>query len=205
CCQCLGNKLQPGRFAMRWTFYLLLSTTVVAHQQPQFPGQNAQQPPEVHHQNQQYRQPAPAHPNTPSAHAQEFGGQQAHDAAHIKEHLDGKVDPTANMTPEQLQFHYFNMHDLDKNGKLDGIELIKAITHFHAENPGPAHQGSNMPPPLPSEVELEQMIDSILREDDFDSDGYIDYGEFLKAQKQRDEQARSHQQQQQQPPPPPPR
>uniref|UniRef100_A0A914R871 EF-hand domain-containing protein n=1 Tax=Parascaris equorum TaxID=6256 RepID=A0A914R871_PAREQ len=54
---------------------------------------------------------------------------------HIKEHLDGKVDPTANMTPEQLQFHYFNMHDLDKNGKLDGIELIKAITHFHAGLP----------------------------------------------------------------------
>lgn len=24
------------------------------------------------------------------------------------------------------------MHDLDKNGKLDGVELIKAITHFHA-------------------------------------------------------------------------
>lgn len=50
---------------------------------------------------------------------------------HIKEHLEGKVDPTAHMTPEQLQFHYFNMHDLDKNGKLDGVELIKAITHFH--------------------------------------------------------------------------
>jgi len=50
---------------------------------------------------------------------------------HIKEHLEGKVDPTANMTPEQLQFHYFNMHDLDRNGRLDGIELIKAITHFH--------------------------------------------------------------------------
>ncbi|EPB71699.1 hypothetical protein ANCCEY_09218 [Ancylostoma ceylanicum] len=141
--------------------------------------------------------------------------------SHIKEHLDGKVDPTANMTPEQLQFHYFNMHDLDKNGKLDGVELIKAITHFHAavncifeamqlvisftklcetlnnlelvirankgvdrfdllqvvmhtnlhiyvsklftENPGPQHQNTNQPPPLPSEIELESMIDSILR------------------------------------------
>lgn len=82
--------------------------------------------------------------------------------------MDGKVDPTANMTPEQLQFHYFNMHDLDKNGKLDGVELIKAITHFHAENPGPQHTQNNananhQPPPLPSEVELETMIDSILK------------------------------------------
>jgi Ca2+-binding EF-hand superfamily protein len=115
--------------------------------------------------------------------------------------LEGKVDPTANMTPEQLQFHYFNMHDLDKNGRLDGIELIKAITHFHQENPTNQHKDNNLPPPLPSEIELEQMIDSILREDDFNSDGFIDYGEFLRAQKQREEQARLHQQQNQQPPP----
>ena len=53
------------------------------------------------------------------------------DFRHIKEHLEGKVDATSNMTPEQLQFHYFNMHDLDRNGRLDGVELIKAITHFH--------------------------------------------------------------------------
>jgi hypothetical protein len=45
------------------------------------------------------------------------------------------------------------------------------------------------------------MIDSILKEDDFNSDGFIDYGEFLRAQKQREEQARLHHQQGQQPPP----
>ncbi|KHJ84182.1 hypothetical protein OESDEN_16108, partial [Oesophagostomum dentatum] len=127
-----------------------------------------QQPPQQ--QQGQHQQPQAAQQVPP---AQQFGGEQAKDEHHIKEHLDGKVDPTANMTPEQLQFHYFNMHDLDKNGKLDGIELIKAITHFHAENPGPQHQGA--PPPLPSEVELENMIDSILRDDDFNSDGFIDY------------------------------
>lgn len=50
---------------------------------------------------------------------------------HIKEHLEGKVDPTVNMTQEQLQFHYFKIHDRDNDGCLDGTELIKAITHFH--------------------------------------------------------------------------
>ncbi|CAI4223280.1 unnamed protein product [Auanema sp. JU1783] len=155
-----------------------------AHQQASFPG-SQQNDPNVHHQQQPAQQVPPA----------QFGGEQAKDEHHIKEHLDGKVDPTANMTPEQLQFHYFNMHDLDKNGRLDGIELIKAITHFHSENPSPQHQGSNQPPPLPSEVELESMIDSILKDDDFDADGFIDYGEFLKAQKMREEQAARHQQQ----------
>lgn len=37
------------------------------------------------------------------------------------------------------------------------------------------------------------MIDSILRDDDFNGDGFIDYGEFLKAQKVREDQARAHQ------------
>uniref|UniRef100_A0AC35UCZ8 Multiple coagulation factor deficiency protein 2 n=1 Tax=Rhabditophanes sp. KR3021 TaxID=114890 RepID=A0AC35UCZ8_9BILA len=143
---------------------------------------NPNQMPGTGHQNQ-----AQQHNNM-----EQFGGQAAQDSAHIKEHLDGKVDPTANMTPEQLQFHYFNMHDLDKNGKLDGVELIKAITHFHHENPAPNHD-ANVPPPLPSELELEQMIDSILNEDDFNGDGLIDYGEFLKAQQHRDAQHRANQ------------
>ena len=35
------------------------------------------------------------------------------------------------------------------------------------------------------------------RDDDFNGDGFIDYGEFLKAQKIREEQARAHQAQMQ--------
>lgn len=170
--------------------------SVKSHQAPAFPD-GQQDKLQAHHQQD-------PHQEQKGAGQAQFGGEQVKDEGHIKEHLEGKVDPTAHMTPEQLQFHYFTMHDLDKNGRLDGIELIKAITHFHQENPGPGHQGASVPPPLPSEAELEHMIDSILREDDFNGDGYIDYGEFLKAQKQREEQARAHQQQQQSSPPPPP-
>lgn len=78
-----------------------------------------------------HNQPPPAQGSQQAQNPQQFGGEAVRDEGHIKEHLEGKVDPTAHMTPEQLQFHYFNMHDLDKNGKLDGVELIKAITHFH--------------------------------------------------------------------------
>uniref|UniRef100_A0AC35G705 EF-hand domain-containing protein n=1 Tax=Panagrolaimus sp. PS1159 TaxID=55785 RepID=A0AC35G705_9BILA len=181
---------------------LALCGCISAHQSPSFPGANAQQPPQAHHQGHaqqaQQHQPPPAHPNTPPVQQQQFGGDAAKDDQHIKEHLEGKVDQTASMTPEQLQFHYFNMHDLDRNGRLDGVELIKAITHFHQENPGPQHQNPpGQPPPLPSELELEQMIDSILREDDYNGDGFIDYGEFLRAQRAREDAARAHQAQMQ--------
>lgn len=183
------NQVFLDRFLKRMHYlgYLLLLPSLVAHQASQFPGQDANNIPQGQHQ-----QPAPSHQVPPPP--PKFGGEEAKDEHHIKEHLDGKVDPTANMTPEQLQFHYFNMHDLDKNGKLDGVELIKAITHFHVENP--SHQ--NQQPVLPSESELESMIDSILRDDDFNSDGYIDYAEFLKAQKMREDHARAQMQQQQQ-------
>ncbi len=51
---------------------------------------------------------------------------------HIKSHLEGEVEvDESQMTAEQLQFHYFTMHDLNKDSKLDGLELIKAITHWH--------------------------------------------------------------------------
>ena len=35
------------------------------------------------------------------------------------------------MTDEELQFHYFKLHDYDNNNMLDGTELISAMTHFH--------------------------------------------------------------------------
>ena len=51
---------------------------------------------------------------------------------HIKEHLKDVVEkPKEDMTDEELEFHYFKLHDYDSNNKLDGTEITKAITHFH--------------------------------------------------------------------------
>uniref|UniRef100_A0A915PVY9 EF-hand domain-containing protein n=1 Tax=Setaria digitata TaxID=48799 RepID=A0A915PVY9_9BILA len=184
-------------------FVLVSVSLISAHQAPSFPGQDAHKPPEViilfsflivimskiYHQGQMHQQPSPAQPSTPPQGAREFGGEQMKNVEHIKEHLDGKLDPTANMTPEQLQFHYFNMHDVDRNGLLDGIELIKAITHFHEENRN-SRQGAAQPPPVLTEIEIERMLDPIFDSDDLNGDGFISYPEFSKAQKQRDEQMR---------------
>lgn len=37
------------------------------------------------------------------------------------------------MSPQELQLHYFKMHDYDGNSLLDGLELSTAITHVHKE------------------------------------------------------------------------
>ncbi|KAL6069401.1 hypothetical protein STEG23_021095, partial [Scotinomys teguina] len=57
-----------------------------------------------------------------------------HDQEHIMEHLEGVIDkPENEMSPQELQLHYFKMHDYDGNSLLDGLELSTAITHVHKE------------------------------------------------------------------------
>ena len=102
-------------------------------------------------------------------------------SSHIKEHLkdvtDVKQEP---MSDEDLQFHYFKLHDYDDNNKLDGIELGNAMTHFHEED---GKEDST----LYTDEQLGSMIDQILEEDDTNKDGYIDYTEFVGAQKRVDD------------------
>ncbi|MEQ2232170.1 Multiple coagulation factor deficiency protein 2 [Ilyodon furcidens] len=97
------------------------------------------------------------------------------DKDHIMEHLEGVIDkPEKDMTPQELQLHYFKMHDYDGNNLLDGLELATAITHVHKEEQGEHSQ------PM-KEDELITLIDDVLRDDDKNNDGYIDYAEFAKS------------------------
>ncbi|XP_044147563.1 multiple coagulation factor deficiency protein 2 [Bufo gargarizans] len=104
-----------------------------------------------------------------------FDKNVVHDKDHIMEHLDGVVQkPETEMSPQELQLHYFKMHDYDGNNLLDGLELATAISHVHKE-------GNDDQTQTLSEDELIVMIDGVLRDDDFNNDGYIDYAEFAKS------------------------
>ncbi|KAM4591982.1 multiple coagulation factor deficiency protein 2 [Odontesthes bonariensis] len=97
------------------------------------------------------------------------------DKDHIMEHLEGVIDkPEKEMTPQELQLHYFKMHDYDGNNLLDGLELATAITHVHREERGEHSQ------PM-KEEELMALIDDVLKDDDKNNDGYIDYAEFARS------------------------
>ncbi|KAF8774280.1 Multiple coagulation factor deficiency protein like [Argiope bruennichi] len=111
------------------------------------------------------------------------------DREHIKEHLQGVVNQpdVSKMSEEELQFHYFKMHDNDDNNKLDGCELIKSVLHWHVEESNA--MGANAPEQGTTKIfqdnELALMIDPILDMDDKNKDGFIDYPEFVNAQKSR--------------------
>ncbi|KAG7229885.1 hypothetical protein INR49_009602 [Caranx melampygus] len=98
------------------------------------------------------------------------------DKDHIMEHLEGVIDkPEKDMTPQELQLHYFKMHDYDGNNLLDGLELATAITHVHKE------VGERREQPANQRGGTDSLIDDVLRDDDKNNDGYIDYAEFAKS------------------------
>uniref|UniRef100_A0A1I7XI18 EF-hand domain-containing protein n=1 Tax=Heterorhabditis bacteriophora TaxID=37862 RepID=A0A1I7XI18_HETBA len=73
------------------------------------------------------------------------------------------------------------MHDLDKDNRIDGTEILKALTHDHdhetvkVQSIGPGISIDN-------EDEMITMIDAVLVDLDLNADGYIDYSEYLKKQ-----------------------
>ncbi|XP_035783063.1 nuclear transcription factor Y subunit beta-like isoform X2 [Anopheles albimanus] len=171
------------------------------YQQQQQQQQQFQQPPpqqQQHHQQQpQYQQQ-----QQQQQHQQQFQQQQPHgdhgqqqvlhtgnlqqEKQHIAEHMDVPID-TSKMSEQELQFHYFKMHDSDNNNKLDGCELIKSLIHWHDnkdehhEEPENHNEGStkNHDDAAPYNDEtLQSLVDPILEMMDKDKDGYITYSEY---------------------------
>lgn len=103
----------------------------------------------------------------------------AQEKAHIAEHMEVPID-TNKMTDQELQFHYFKMHDADNNNKLDGCELIKSLIHWHEQSKD--HNTPNAENKIFKDEELVTLIDPILAVDDMNKDGFIDYPEFIQAQ-----------------------
>ncbi|KAH7642089.1 ef-hand domain containing protein [Dermatophagoides farinae] len=170
----------------------------VYHQQP--PPQQQYQQQQIPIQQQQQQQQQQVVYQTPGQipHYQQVpqAGQNVlhddsriHDKEHLKEHLHEALSDqdVSKMSEEELQFHYFKMHDNDNNNMLDGSELIKSLIHWHVEES--RHLGKNASPhgttKIFTDTELEQMIDPILQMDDKNNDGFIDYPEFVAAQKNR--------------------
>ena len=125
-----------------------------------------------------------------------------HIREHMKEHMP-EADELKLDDAEAMEFHYFKLHDYDNNNKLDGLELAAAMTHYHEDGEGSEEtlrvrvsvcvcvcvcdcvyivcvcaQNIDI-----SDDELSNLVDSILDDDDLNNDGYIDYYEFVQAQR----------------------
>ncbi|CAL1539076.1 unnamed protein product [Lymnaea stagnalis] len=176
---------------MHWAvIVVLVSLAHISTQQPPgVPPHKQNQPPQGHHheaqQQQQHQQQQPP-PNLAGGHGHGHGNtlefaSEVHNADHILEHLEKVVATKSKeqMTEEELEFHYFKLHDYDNNNKLDGVEIGKALTHFHDGDNDVADSSQERPY---SDDEMESIIDSALRSEDLNNDGYVEYPEFMTAQ-----------------------
>ncbi|XP_035902783.1 multiple coagulation factor deficiency protein 2 homolog isoform X6 [Anopheles stephensi] len=147
-------------------------------QQPQYQQQQQQQ--QQFQQQQQQQQP---HQQQQQQHHGEHGQQQVlhtgnlqQEKQHIAEHMEVPID-TSKMSEQELQFHYFKMHDSDNNNKLDGCELIKSLIHWHADDKAEHHEERTHRPDYTDE-QLEDIVDSVMRMMDLNNDGFVDYSEY---------------------------
>jgi len=133
----------------------------------------------------------------PVARGPPAGGRHRHSNIHVnmeeeREHLRSHVeeeymDKDELMNDENLLMQYFKRHDTDGNNKLDGLELVKALSRMNEEDDhhheGEGEIGGDEIPAF-SVSEVIPIIDSLLEQDDLDTDGYITWPEFLSRQKQ---------------------
>lgn len=106
---------------------------------------------------------------------------------------EGDMDEQLDLDSEEsTRFHYFKLHDYDHNNKLDGLELYAAIAHYaehhgdhqetaaeNAAGPGGGGDGSSV---TLEHEQVTELVDAVLKQDDLNEDGFVDYYEFVRAQ-----------------------
>ena len=75
-------------------------------------------------------------PVSPHIHPHARSAKKMESSAEVKNHLELELESfnfasVENMTEEERDFHYFRLHDFDKNDLLDGLEVLKAMSHTH--------------------------------------------------------------------------
>ncbi|XP_069992351.1 lymphotoxin beta receptor inhibitor isoform X2 [Penaeus vannamei] len=136
-----------------------------------------------------------------------------HDTEHMKEEMPEYLTPETikNMSPRELDYHYFKLHDFDENLRLDGLELLAALGHVHGDDDddddddeggvqgGHGGQGglseeqkrireNFMRQKYEEDFRLYiQLIDEVFEDNDTDKDGFLSWGEYLKGRQRNDE------------------
>merc|ERR1712083_519432 len=102
----------------------------------------------------------------------------AEEREHIKSHIKDEYINAESLDDNSLLMQYFKKHDADNNLKLDGLELLKALAKMDQDH---AHDEEDFGDSV-NVFDLNEMIpyvDTILREDDTNKDGYISWAEFI--------------------------
>lgn len=101
---------------------------------------------------------------------------------------EGDMEEQVDLESEEAtRFHYFKLHDYNNDNKLDGLELYNAIAHFAEEHHNEAGadegaEGEKHHGPILEHEQITKLVDTVLKQDDLNEDGFVDYYEFVQAQ-----------------------
>ncbi|XP_040162639.1 multiple coagulation factor deficiency protein 2 homolog isoform X4 [Anopheles arabiensis] len=154
------------------------------HQQPQYQQQPPQQQQQPQYQQQQFQQQQ-QHQQPHGEHGQQqvlHTGNLQQEKQHIAEHMEVPID-TSKMSEQELQFHYFKMHDSDNNNKLDGCELIKSLIHWHEKDNGEGEHDHE--PVAYTDEQLSGIVDAVMKNMDRNNDGVVDWPEYVLSSSRR--------------------
>ncbi|XP_019628588.1 PREDICTED: multiple coagulation factor deficiency protein 2-like [Branchiostoma belcheri] len=97
---------------------------------------------------------------------------------HIKDHLSKIIklpEGIDDIDDGQAMFYLFQLHDFDRNNKLDGLEWLWLLTDFADTVPvsESGQTGGTM-----HLREAEVLVDKLLNNHDLNRDGYVDFAEM---------------------------
>ena len=93
---------------------------------------------------------------------------------HLKQHSAEEYLNFSKMSRSEIAMHHFRQFDLDANGKVDGLEVLKKIQKDARED---GHKEINVSDTLVN------IVDNAIDQYDDNSDGYIYYAEFYNVYK----------------------
>ena len=93
------------------------------------------------------------------------------DEEHLKQHNKDEFIDFSKMSQGEIAMHHFRQFDLDNNGRVDGLEVLKKIQKDAREDGNKNLEISDT---------LINIVDNAMDQYDENSDGYIYYAEFYK-------------------------
>ncbi|CAK8678874.1 unnamed protein product [Clavelina lepadiformis] len=103
-------------------------------------------------------------------------GNMVRDLEHLKKELSGLVDVAVDsISYEHMEFYFFRLHDLNKDGSLDGNELYSALTETSSK------VVLNIENATAEEKEkyFIDAVDVLLKETDENDNGLVSWTEYL--------------------------
>lgn len=120
------------------------------------------------------------------------------DEEHLREHLKDEINMPQGrkMSPEEMEFHYFRLHDTNNDTHLDGVEIMQGLAHMmpvpELEADEKIGKTNEQQAAMMAEryegmrKYYEDLIDRVLHDDDVDKDGYLTYSEFARARRREE-------------------